>query len=79
MPNLLIRDVPDYVVQTLKRRARHHRRSLQHELLTILEHEAQATSEQTPAEIAHAIRDRLAAKGIRFDDSTPLIRQDRER
>lgn len=78
MPNLLVRDVPEDVVAALKRRAASQRRSLQQEMLEIL---AQAAEEpaMTAAETAAAIRERLAAKGIAFGDSTPLIRADRER
>ena len=79
MPNLLVRDVPEHVVQTLKRRAANHRRSLQQEMLVILEQAAEQPTAMTAAETATAIRERLAEKGIAFEDSTPLIRSDRER
>lgn len=79
MPNLLVRDVPEHVVQTLKRRAASRHRSLQQEMLDILEHAAEQPTETTAAEVAATIRERLAAQGIAFEDSTPLIRFDRER
>jgi plasmid stability protein len=79
MPNLLVRDVPADVVETLKRMAASHRRSLQQEMLDILEQAAEQPSAMTAAEIATAIRERLADQGIAFVDSTPLIRADRDR
>lgn len=79
VPNLLIRDVPEHVVQTLKLRAAGRRRSLQQEMLEILEQAAERPTPMTAAEIATAIRERLAETGCTFEDSTPLIRADRER
>ncbi|MGI8827901.1 MAG: FitA-like ribbon-helix-helix domain-containing protein [Chloroflexota bacterium] len=79
MPNLLVRDVPQQVIETLKRRATNHRRSLQQEMLVILEQATEQPTAMTAVEIATAIRERLAEKGIAFVDSTPLIRADRER
>ncbi|PZS04348.1 MAG: hypothetical protein DLM70_07905 [Chloroflexi bacterium] len=79
VPNLLVRDVPQQVIETLKRRATNHRRSLQQEMLVILEQATEQPTAMTAVEIATAIRERLAEKGIAFVDSTPLIRADRER
>lgn len=79
MPNVLVRDVPEHVVNALKRRAVSHRRSLQQEMLEILEQAAERPDATTAAQIATAIRERLAARGVAFGDSTPLIRSDRER
>lgn len=79
MPNLLVRHVPELVIQTLKRRAADHRRSLQQETLEILEQAAEQSTAMTAAEIATAIRKRLAETGGALEDSTPLIRADRER
>jgi antitoxin FitA len=79
MPNLLVRDVPEHVVETLKLRAANHRRSLQMEMLEILEQASEQPTTSTAAEAATAIRKRLAEKGVHFEDSAPLIRADRER
>jgi hypothetical protein len=49
------------------------------EMLEILEQAAEQPAAPTAAEVARAIRDRLAVAGIEFTDSTPLIRADRER
>ncbi|HZU13924.1 MAG TPA: Arc family DNA-binding protein [Chloroflexota bacterium] len=79
MPNLLVRDVPERVMAALKRRAADHHRSLQQEMLEILEEVAEETSPQTAADRARIIRQRLAGQYGTFPDSTPLIRADRER
>jgi len=79
VPNLLVRGVPQHVFEILKRRAANHRRSLQQELVEILEQATEQPAAPTAAEIATAIRERLANRGIAFTDSTPLIREDRER
>ena len=79
MASLLVRDVPAHVVDGLKRRAAVNRRSLQQEMLEILEQAAGQPTPATAAETAKAIRKRLAEKGIGFADSAPLIRADRER
>jgi plasmid stability protein len=79
MPDVLIRDVPEATLTALKERAGTGRRSLQQELLGILKAAAEEQASPTPAEIAATIRSRLAASGRSFSDSTPLVREDRER
>ncbi len=78
MPNVLIRGVPADVAEILKRRAAGNRRSLQQEMLAILEQAAEQPSAMTAAEVATAVRERFAEKGIGFGESAPLIRADRE-
>lgn len=78
MPNLLVRDVPEHVAESLKRRAATNRRSLQQELLEILE-QATQPGPMTSAGTAAAIRESLAQAGVFFQDSTSLIRADGER
>lgn len=79
MPNVLIRGVPADVAEILKRRAAGNRRSLQQEMLAILDQAAEQPSAMTAAEVATAVRERFAEKGVTFTDSTSLIRTDRER
>ncbi|HEY7061176.1 MAG TPA: hypothetical protein VII06_06840 [Chloroflexota bacterium] len=79
MPDVLIRNVPDATLAALKHRAGADRRSLQQELLGILEAAIADQASPTPAEIAATIRARLAASGRAFGDSTALVREDRER
>jgi plasmid stability protein len=79
MTDLLIRRVPEGIVRSLKRRARAHRRSLQQELVAILESAAASGAEATPAQFAAAVRLHLARERRRFSDSAVLIRRDRTR
>lgn len=76
MAQLLIRDLDPGTIDLLKARAKRHRRSLQGEVRLILEKEAVAGASD-----AWAIADRIRASfgARRFADSTPLIREDRER
>ncbi|NLV23953.1 MAG: hypothetical protein GXY54_04120 [Deltaproteobacteria bacterium] len=76
MGNLLVRNLPDEVVEELKRRARRHNRPLQQEVSEILIRHAQRPD---VARKAAEIRDRLSAKEIDFSDSAELLREDRAR
>ncbi len=77
MPNILVRNLPEDVVEELKRRARYHNRPLQQEVSDILTRSARCPPDfvQKAAEI----RQKLAAKGIKFSDSADLLREDRSR
>jgi hypothetical protein len=66
-------------MEALKRRSEQHRRSLQQELMTILERAAQEPIGPDPGQAAAAIRERLAQTGRQFSDSTELVREDRDR
>jgi plasmid stability protein len=79
VPDVLIRNVPEATLAALKERAGRGHRSLQQELLGILQAAAEEQVAPTPAEIAATIRTRLAAGDRTFSDSTPLVREDRER
>lgn len=79
MADLLVRRVPEVVVRSLKSRAVRHRRSLQRELIAILEAAAEENGRDTPARIAAIVRTRLSRAGRRFSDSAISIRQDRNR
>jgi antitoxin FitA len=79
MPDILVRGVPPETLDALKQRARAHRRSLQQEVLSILEASAREARAPDPAQVAAAIRERLARSGRSFSDSASLIREDRER
>lgn len=78
MTDVLIRDVPDDSLESLKRRAEKNRRSLQQELLSIVEAAARATDHQSAGRVADVIRERLAATGRTFSDSSDLLREDRD-
>jgi plasmid stability protein len=77
--DVLIRGVPDDILAALKRRAEENRRSLQQELMSIVETAARATDRRSAAQVADVIRERLAATGRTFSDSSALIREDRDR
>lgn len=74
--NLSIKNAPDHVVSRLKARAERHHRSLQGELLAIIEAAAGEAQPSTPAEVLAEVR--------RLGLSTPaeaasIIRADRDR
>jgi len=74
--NLSIKNAPDEVVTRLRQRAERHHRSLQGELLAILEEAVRPEQELSPAELLAEVR-RL---GLRTPaDSARIIRADRDR
>ena len=77
MPDILIRNLPDEIVRKLKSRARRHKRSLQAEVKIIVE---EGVARVTVDEFCARLQRFHARLGTRhFDDSTALIREDRER
>jgi antitoxin FitA len=75
MAQLLVRDVPQDVVEALKRRAAEHGRSAEAEHRIILEETLRAGRSgfwERAAKLREEIADRI------FTDSTELIRQDRD-
>ena len=79
MTDVLIRGVPEDVLDRLKRRAAAHNRSLQGELRELLIRSAEEAVVDGAA-LARAVRERIAERrGGLFDtDSTDLIRADRD-
>lgn len=77
MAQVLVRQLDDKVVERLKKRAKEHGRSLQSEVKTILE-EAVPDYEGTWKRIAK-LKKALEQSGRTFNDSTPLIREERDR
>jgi plasmid stability protein len=74
--NLSIKNAPDEVVQRLRQRAERHHRSLQGELLAIIEEAVSTEQELTPAELLAEIRH----LGLRSQgDSAAIVRADRDR
>lgn len=73
--NLSIKNAPDEVVRRLRERAERHHRSLQGELLAIMEAAVQADRPATPAEILAEIR----RMGLRTpSEAVDLVRADRD-
>ncbi|MFQ5740399.1 MAG: Arc family DNA-binding protein [Acidobacteriota bacterium] len=79
MAQILVRDLDEKIVETLKRRAREDGRSLQSEVKAILEQAANApkVDMETARKISSEFRRRF--KGRRFPDTVQLIREARRR
>jgi len=78
MANVLIRNIPEEVLDRFKNMAKSHRRSLQQELRVVLE----KTVDQSSPDIFQKtsdLRRKLRKKAIRFTDSARLLREDRAR
>lgn len=74
--NLSIKNAPDHVAQALRERAERNHRSLQGELLAIIEAAVREGAPATPADILAEVR-RL---GLRTPgESAAMIRADRDR
>jgi len=78
MANLLIRDIPDNVVEELKQMAKSHNRTLQKELKGILLDIARYPFRDI-VQRAAAIRQKLHGTDRSFTDSAELLREDRNR
>ena len=79
--NLSVKNAPDELVATLKRRAMRHHRSLQGELMAILEaaaNDLEAVEDQ--GDVARRVIRDLDAMGLRRgSESVRMLREDRER
>lgn len=78
MANVLIRNIPEEVLDRFKNMAKSHKRSLQQELRVVLE----KTVDQSSPDIfqkALDLRRKLRKKALRFTDSARLLREDRAR
>ena len=74
--NLSIKNAPDDIVERLRKRARRNRRSLQGELLVIIE---DATRLEETISL-HEVTERNRAMGLRTpDQAVQMIREDRDR
>ena len=74
--NLSIKNVPDEVVQRLRQRAARRHRSLQGELLAIIEQAVRSEQALTPAELLAEVR----GLGLHTPaDSAAIARADRDR
>jgi antitoxin FitA len=74
MGQVLVRNLDDLVIETLRRRAERHGRSLEQELRVVLTEAAAPTTAERLA-LVDEIR---AMTPSRLSDSTPLIRDDRD-
>ena len=74
--NLSIKNAPEEVVERLRERARRHHRSLQGELLAIIEAAAREDRPSTPGEVLAEVR-RLGLETP--SEAASIIRVDRDR
>ena len=78
MANILIRNVPDEVLNMIKNVAKRRNRSLQQELREALETMANQSSPDILRK-ATELKEKLRKKSVRFTDSAELLREDRAR
>ena len=78
MPQLLVRNLQEETVESLKQIAKANHRSLQAEVALILENAAKVQPTSFWKNTAK-IREQLAQSKKSFSDSTELVREDRDR
>ena len=78
MANILIRNVPDEVLNMIKNVAKRRNKSLQQELLEALETMANQSSPDIFRKAAE-LKEKLRKKSVQFTDSAELLREDRAR
>ncbi|MGH7545427.1 MAG: FitA-like ribbon-helix-helix domain-containing protein [Gemmatimonadota bacterium] len=79
MASLTIRDLPREVYERLRQRAQRHRRSLTQEAAFLLERALDEPDARALWAQVDVVRERLQGRYGSFPDSTPGIREDRER
>jgi plasmid stability protein len=79
MPQLVIPDIDDGTLQRLCERAIHHSQSVEVEAKAILARALQSPVSSDSWTVINSMRENLARSGRDFPDSTPLLREDRDR
>ena len=77
--NITIKNVPELIYRMIKREAKRNRRSLTAEIIQALEAEAAEAGRRRQLSNGRKELERFAATLPPLDDSTPLIRRDRQR
>jgi hypothetical protein len=77
--NITLKNVPDKVYQTVKRAAKEQGRSLNAQIIQLLEAEAEQLERRKRLPELIKKLDRFAASLPPVEDSAPLIRQERQR
>lgn len=77
MPQLLVRDVSAETVAALKERAKKNGRSAEAEHRAILDDAVRKSADDVWAELDR-LQDELRKSGRTFDDSTAILREDRD-
>ena len=78
MPELVIPDIDPTTLDLLRQRAAHHAHTVETEAKAILSAALQLPPADPWAAI-NSVREELARSGREFPDSTPLLREDRDR
>ena len=79
MAELVIPDIDPATLELLRERADRHAHSLETEARAILAEALRLTVGNDPWAAVNAMREELARSGREFPDSTPLLREDRDR
>jgi plasmid stability protein len=79
MPQLVIPDIDHATLALPRQRAADHAQSVEIEVKAILAGALQPPASSDPWAAVNAMREDLARSGRRFPDSTPLVREDRDR
>jgi plasmid stability protein len=79
MPQLVIPDIDHTTLVLLRQRAADHAQSVEIEAKAILTGALQPPAGGDPWAAVNAMRANLALSGREFPDSTPLVREDRDR
>lgn len=77
--NVTVKNIPDSIYRVIKREAKTGRRSLNAEIIRVLEAEAAEAERRRQLRNLRKELDRFAASVPPLDESAPLIRADRER
>ena len=76
--NITVKNIPDPVYETIKKEAKRKGRSLNAEIIKLLEAEAAQAERRRDLLALRKDLDRFAARLPPMEDSAPLIREDRE-
>lgn len=79
MPEIVIPDIDPATLELLRQRADRHAHTVETEAKAILAEALQAPDSGDPWAAVNAMREELARSGREFPDSTPLLREDRDR
>ena len=77
--NITVKNIPDSIYRVMKQEAKRKRRSLNSEIIQVLETEAAESERRRQLSSLRKQLDQFAASLPPLDDSVPLIRGDRER
>ena len=79
MPAITIPDIDSTTFELLRQRASNHASTVEAEAKVLISEALQASAKHDPWAVFNAMCDELAQSGQVFTDSTPLIREDRDR